>query len=244
MKEKKIKEETKENEEDNEISIKKPTLNLEKKGSIESCEGGNEKAKELIQRFFQKRVLHTANTAGSMNINSNLERNQVGIEIEKIEAKPSEFEQDSDDEEEESQKILESKEILFSFFFPKKERIAEFYQDLEKNTNFNFRMTLLLYSLVYFVHALILIRIKDFYDKYDGLVGLRIISAASIAAFQIFKKNLYTNNLLKLALFIVMLFSFWISFYQGYSYNPNLHFLQTFQLIEMSLSFTVVLYFP
>ena len=243
MKENKIKEETKEKEEkkeDNETPIKGTTLNLEKKGSLESLDG-NEKAKELIQRVFQKRGFHTV---GSMSVNNDIEKNQVGIEIEKNEPKQSEFDEDSDDEEETSQRILESKEILFSFFSPKNERIAEFYQDLENNTNFNFRMILLLYSLVYFVHALILIRIKDFYDKYDTLVGLRIVSAASIAAFQIFKKNLYTNNLLKLALFIVMLFSFWISFYQGYSYTPDLYFLQTFQLIEMSLSFTVVLYFP
>ena len=189
-------------------------------------------------------------TFGKTNLNFSSLKDKVELNIEKTiekenEGKPVEPEEDySDEEEETTQKFLESKKIIFSFFFPNNEKVSEFYMDLEKNTNFNFRMILVMYSLVYFIHALILIRIRDYYPNYDTLVGLRIASAALIIVFQFQKKNLYSNNLAKLALFIVMLFSFWISFYQGFSYTSDFHFMQTFQLIEMSLTFTVVIYFP
>ena len=236
IKNKKLKEQIKEaNEQEDQNKV--PSNSIQKKSSTDSMDK-NEKAKDLLQRYFQKKEPQR----GSVNLNISNSKVEKG-DIAENEPKQADVEEDSD-EEEAPEKFLESKTILFSLFFTKNERIVEFYQDLEKNTNFNFRITLLLYSLVYFVHALILIRIKDDFDNYDTIVGLRIVSASLIVAFQLFKKNLYSNNFLKLALFIVMLFSFWISFYQGIAYSSNLAFLQTFQLIEMSLTFTVVLYFP
>jgi cation transport ATPase len=195
---------------------------------------------DLIKKTFGKSY-HKMRTTTILQ-----EKVEINVETDPKDKEPKqiEMEDDSDEEEEVSQTFLDSKKILFSLFFPKDERIIEFYHDLEKNTNFNFRMILVMYSLVYFVHALILIRIKDFYPNYETLVGLRIVSAGLIASFHFLKKNLYSNNLAKLALFIVILFSFWISFYQGISYTSDLSFLQTFQLIEMSLTFTVVVYFP
>lgn len=167
------------------------------------------------------------------------------IEMEKIEDKilVEEDQEESEEDYEFSKKFLDPKSVLFSSFH-QNERVIEFYGDLEKNTYFNFRMILLLYSAVYFIHALLLIRIQDLYSNYNVLIGIRILSSVLIASFQMLKSKLYTNNFAKWALFITMLFSFWISFAQGVSVKSDFSFLQTFQMIEMSLTFTVVIYFP
>lgn len=247
IKERKIKEEIKQAEilEKEENPVKKiEPLNLEKKTSQQDL--SDVKATELLNRVFGtnlKKRVDSISQHNQRNTKDNL------IEIEKNEEQKQKKEEDDDDnyseeENETFQKILDPKSVLFLFLSKPNERVQEFFEDLENNTNFNFRMILLLYSGVYFVHALILIRIRDFYPNYDTLVALRIVSSFLIACFQLVKKNLYTNSYLKWGLFIVMLFSFWISFYQGYSQLPELYFLQTFQMIEMSLTFTVVIYFP
>lgn len=254
MKERKIKEDIKQaqilQKEENPSTKKIESLNLEKRTSQQDL--SDAKANELLNRIFGTDLKKRVNSITQQNFNvKGLQKNikENVIEIEKNEGekqkKEDDFEDDYSDEENETfQKILDPKSVLFSFFSKQNERVQEFFEDLENNTNFNFRMILLLYSGVYFVHALILIRIRDFYPNYDTLVALRIVSSFLIACFQLVKKNLYTNSFLKWGLFIVMLFSFWISFYQGYSQLPELYFLQTFQMIEMSLTFTVVIYFP